>query len=215
VKNKSFLILNDFFMTDITPFIKSSWDYIRYICYKQVSFNIEEGELLFSQVLEKIALRSHTFEGDAKGFINWAHVIARNESINYFRKERKDLRVEISDCDYVSMQPSLEDKMQIADIMYTVDKKCSERLIKVFYHNLIEGNTLKDTAKHLNIPVGSVKSAVWVLRKFLSNKSNIIKAGSIIKPKPKKRRLRKPRPKLDKSYAKQLNSGATKGNRGA
>lgn len=130
--------------------------------------NKENAEDITADFFIKLWSKAHTynFKGHHK---TWLMTMAHNMSIDFIRKNNKELLTEDISPDfksYSSMENEIHDKLLMASILSILNT--TEREIVILH--LINDLTFKDISKILNKPLGSVawiyNSAIKKLRRF-------------------------------------------------
>lgn len=152
--------------------IKDNFIFLNRVCRKYTK-DYEESQLLKSIVLEKIWKNRDKFEGNSGDFIKWISVIAINAAKDQYRIPEKRC-ASFLDLDTVSVHPKTEDlfnqfsnKILIDKIIKKVEDNFDCIDVLVFKLVAIEGYKYKEASIKLNIPIGTLKSMLFYIRKFL------------------------------------------------
>jgi RNA polymerase sigma-70 factor (ECF subfamily) len=152
---------------DIKPFLPLIKNRCFYFCK-----NKDSGELLFSDVLEKIWKGKDKFQGESEDFRKWVYSIIRNAYINHYRQDQKATFYDIDNFYNIEDKSIslLENKEFIEACIKRIDFvfKNKPQYIHVFRYCLVGGNTYKDSSEFLNIPMGTLKAMIFQIRKELS-----------------------------------------------
>ncbi len=168
--------------------------HIHQCCYKFLK-DPEEISLMKSEVLEKIWTKQHLFSGTHSEFKAWVFTITRNTFISKYNKNKGKHTDDISEMynppsiDF-DVQGDIDNKKQLKDIIYTIDTNFKKLQADVFKANVIDGKKYEECAEEFDLPMGTVKNIIHVIRKYVSDPLNIIsekrlpvKVNKIIIPK--------------------------------
>ncbi len=144
--------------------------------------NIAE-EVLQSSML-KAWNKIHQYDSKKSSLYTWLATIARNSAIDivrrrsYSNQQKTDsFDIDVHKVETVNLSQS---EIDVKNLVSKLDDKY-KILLKLVY---LEGYTQSDAAKHLNIPLGTVKtrlrSALLILRKDLKNEKDLFRAFMII-----------------------------------
>lgn len=162
---------------NIERLIKENFKYSFSIC-KKFTKNIDEAELLRSQVFEKIWKSRNRFQGTDADFKNWLYIIIKNAYISKYRDDKKrwgdlSLEDEFRHPTIDSFDENPDHKNLLKNINYTIDSSFSYRDAKIFKMNTYEGYKYIEISAFFKIPLGTVKLVIHKIRKYLHNKRNI------------------------------------------
>lgn len=157
------------------------WIFIKSCCGKFSSGDPDKRDLLFSAALEKIWCNADkfTFSADCN-FKGWVYRVVHNEFVNIYRREKKKETLSLGDVYTGSMEfktcENVDSKIRLDDIIHTANKKFKGKMFQVFHFHLLNGYTMDEVSKMINVPMGSVKNITFRIRKFLSEEKNIIRS---------------------------------------
>lgn len=125
----------------------------------------EKAKDLTQNVILKCLRKENLFDGE--NFSGWVYMIMRNEFINDFRlsKRRKEI-INTFDISFIQYPiPDTDSKLRINEILSSIDSLTITMQKALKLH--IEGYKYDEIAKKLNVPVGTVKSRIFLARKEL------------------------------------------------
>ena len=141
----------------------------------------EQAEDLFQETMIKIIRLIHADKYDEKGkFISWAMRIARNLSIDHYRKEKRGPQFSRSNDDYdvfdfvKEAEPSAEDQIidaenvqMVQDLIKQIPEKQREVLIMRHYGNMSFKEIADVQGVNINTALGRMRYALINLRRFV------------------------------------------------
>lgn len=122
--------------------------------------NQEKAEDLMQDVFLKIWKKIGDYDPGKGKLFTWMMNIARNSSIDLYRKEKNKIHVDIADqVEDLDKAKSGETKVNTIDLRTIVDKLKPERkvLLDLVY---LQGFTQQEAAEELEIPLGTAKSRI-------------------------------------------------------
>ncbi|MDD3607323.1 MAG: RNA polymerase sigma factor [Candidatus Moranbacteria bacterium] len=140
---------------------------IRYI--KRISGVSEEtAEDIAQNIFLKVYINLNDFDSKLK-FSSWLYRIAHNETINYWRRNNKRAKLNVSWDDNEALQNIIKDEKNIEQEVY--QKITNEKLIKainqldekyreVILLNYLEGKSYQEIADILKKPMGTVGTLI-------------------------------------------------------
>jgi RNA polymerase sigma-70 factor (ECF subfamily) len=135
--------------------------------------NKGEAEELLQESVLKMYSKFYQYRPDSN-FKAWASTIIRNTFINQYRKGKRYSAVPVED---VSNVASLgyavndgESNLTYEEVSNELEKLPSK--YKKVINFLIEGFSYKEMAAELDIPIGTVKSQIFIARKLLKTQLN-------------------------------------------
>ena len=149
----------------------------RFAC--SLAGNLSDGDDLLQSSVERALKRQETFDTDKK-LESWMYAITKNIWIDELRaRARRGISVDIDeqyslmseDGRVVTEQKLMTDKVLKAMAMLP------EQQHQVAYRVLVEGNTYKETAAILDLPIGTVMSSLSRARKSLNE--NVLGNGQL------------------------------------
>ena len=149
----------------------------RFAC--SLTGNLSDGDDLLQSSVERALKRQETFDTDKK-LESWMYAITKNIWIDELRaRARRGISVDIDeqyslmseDGRVVTEQKLMTDKVLKAMAMLP------EQQHQVAYRVLVEGNTYKETAAILDLPIGTVMSSLSRARKSLNE--NVLGNGQL------------------------------------
>lgn len=89
-----------------------------------------------------------------KSFLNWLLTIARNKAIDYYRRHKKEMLVDLSEDEYLltKEKPHNETDLMVQEML----KQLSDVERRIFLLNILNQVKCKDIAKILGLPLGTV-----------------------------------------------------------
>ena len=144
--------------------------------YKVASYftsNRADAEELLQESLVKMYSKFYQYRADSN-FKAWASTIIRNTFINHYRKRKRYSSVPVED---VSNIASLGYELNGGEMNLTHDEVSVEldklpKKYKQVINYLIDGYSYKEIAKKIGIPIGTVKSQIFIARKQLKSQLN-------------------------------------------
>jgi len=145
--------------------------------------NAADGDDLLQNTVERVLKKKHSYD-PSKKLDNWIFTIARNIWIDEIRaRNRRGISVNIDDqydlkgSDGVKVS---EQKLLTEQVLKAM-AKLPENQHQVAYYVLVEGNSYKEAADILNLPIGTIMSTLSRARQSLSatmfgSKTNGIKS---------------------------------------
>ena len=137
------------------------------------NFDIQSAEHLVSDTVERILKNKEKFE-EGTNFNAWCHFILKNLFINDYRStvRRREICVETDlDNENVlskSYHEQADDNMRLADLMKLVDEL--PEIHKQSFLLSVEGYKYEEIAESLGVPIGTVKSRIFLARKILQER---------------------------------------------
>jgi RNA polymerase sigma-70 factor (ECF subfamily) len=97
----------------------------------------------------------------------WLYAIARRAAVDVYRRERRHRADRLDDPEMVALPPSFEGMWEAWEVRRAIDSLTEEeaQVVRLTY---LEGFSQEETADHLGIPLGTVKSRSARARKRLS-----------------------------------------------
>ncbi len=130
----------------------------------KLSKNQEDAQDLLQDTWLRIVENSGDYENRNK-FRSWASVIMKNIFINdYRKKKRQGVNVDIEEVKLCSAINS--DYLLANEDIYKAISELPHEMSKVFYLYL-QGYTYEEISKHVDIPLGTVKSRIFCAKKRL------------------------------------------------
>ena len=148
-------------------------DKLQYYAYSLTSNNDDANDLL-QDTFFKVLSNKDKFD-PATNMKAWAYTIMRNTFINNYRKMRRsntiiddsqDLYYINSNQKHLSISP--DSQYNHGELMKTIRSLDDGQRVPFEMH--IEGYKYKEIAEELNLPIGTVKSRIFLTRKKLSEK---------------------------------------------
>ncbi len=139
-----------------------------------VIINIVKSDVLAEEILQQTFLKIwnniDNYDESKASLFTWMNQIARNTAIDHYRLMSFDIQrkiVSIDDTMYESKTYQLDtDKIDVEIILKEIDEKYKQVLFKVY----IQGYTHVETAKILDIPLGTVKTRIRIALNQLRKK---------------------------------------------
>jgi len=132
--------------------------------------NAADGDDLLQNTVERVLKKKHSYD-PSKKLDNWIFTIARNIWIDEIRaRNRRGISVNIDDqydlkgSDGVKVS---EQKLLTEQVLKAM-AKLPENQHQVAYYVLVEGNSYKEAADILNLPIGTIMSTLSRARQSLS-----------------------------------------------
>ncbi len=148
---------------------------IRYI--RRISnVNQENAEDIAQDVFIKVFINLNEFNDELK-FSSWIYRIAHNETINYWRRNKKRRAQDISWDDNEELKNILRDSRNIEEDVYqkitnqqlkNVLTRLDEKYREVLILNYLEGKSYQEIADILKKPIGTVGTLINRAKKFLA-----------------------------------------------
>ncbi len=141
--------------------------------YKVASYftrNREDAEELLQESLVKMYTKFYQYRPDSN-FKAWASTIIRNTFINQYRKGKKYSAVSVEDVSNIASlgysQNGGESNLTYEEVSNELENLPTKykKVIKF----LIDGYSYKEIADELDIPIGTVKSQIFIARKQLKS----------------------------------------------
>lgn len=147
-------------------------------------YNPDERDLLYSQVIEKIWIKRHIFDGTIAEFRGWVNTMIRNTHIDNYRNNKGVFRVDINEAYNdpgvnIDVSSDIDNKKQIRDLLYTIDQKFNKKYSTIFKMHIVDGYKISETSINLDVPEGTVKAVVSKIRAYISDPANIISEDNI------------------------------------
>lgn len=135
--------------------------------------NTEEAEEVSQDVFIKVYQVLQTFKGDSK-FSTWLYRIAYNRSLDYLKKQKRNLRTSSIDADTEYHLPSVENALNGLElnerklaIKAAIDKLPEEDAVVITLHYFDE-LSLKEIGEVMNMEANTVKVRLFRSRKRLA-----------------------------------------------
>lgn len=87
----------------------------------------------------------------------WLYAIARRAAVDIYRKERRHRADRLDDPEIVALPPSFEGMWEAWEVRRAIDRLTPDER-EVVRLTFLNGYTQEETARHLGIPLGTVKS---------------------------------------------------------
>jgi RNA polymerase sigma-70 factor (ECF subfamily) len=144
---------------------------------------VETAEDIIQDVFLKVYVNLNAFDENLK-FSSWLYRIAHNETINYWRRNKKKSSTDISWDDNEALKNVIRDEHDTEQAVY--QKITNEQLLEVLegidekYRtvlilNYLEGKSYQEIADILNKPIGTVGTLLNRAKKIL--KESLVKEG--------------------------------------
>jgi len=130
----------------------------------------DAGDLLQETIYK--ALRYRDSFAEDTNLLSWTYTIMRNTFINHYRKKSKLSKDFYANKDTLFLERQIEVGIMNPDSAYSVKEiqkaisKLSEEY-RIPFNMHTEGYKYKEIADTLNIPIGSVKSRIFIARRKL------------------------------------------------
>jgi RNA polymerase sigma-70 factor (ECF subfamily) len=142
----------------------------RYAC--SLTGNISDADDLLQNSIERALKRQDSFDSERK-LISWMYTITKNIWIDELRAQsRRGISVDIDEQYELQSEDGrviTEQKIMTEKVLMAM-KGLPERQHQVVYLVLVEGNSYKDTAAVMDLPIGTVMSNLSRARKTLAEK---------------------------------------------
>ncbi|MCP3675197.1 MAG: RNA polymerase sigma factor [Gammaproteobacteria bacterium] len=142
----------------------------RFAC--SLAGTISEGDDLLQNAVERALKRQASFDSNRK-LESWMYAITKNIWIDELRsRKRRGITVDIDDQYGLQGEDGrviTEQKIMTEKVLKAMNE-LPERQHLVAYHVLVDGNSYKETATILDIPLGTVMSNLSRARKTLAKK---------------------------------------------
>jgi len=148
---------------------------IRYI--RRISnVSQESAEDIAQEVFIKVFVSLNEFNDELK-FSSWLYRIAHNETINYWRRNKKRKSYDISWDENEALMSILRDNRDIEEEVYqkitnqqlkNALKRLDEKYREVLILNYLEGKSYQEIADILKKPIGTVGTLLNRAKKFLA-----------------------------------------------
>lgn len=145
--------------------------------------SVETAEDIVQDLFLKVFINLNAFDENLK-FSSWLYRIAHNETINYWRRNKKRKANDISWDDNDKLKSIIRDEYDTEQAVYqkitneqllaAVDR-IDEKYRTVLILNYIEGKSYQEIADILNKPIGTVGTLLNRAKKIL--KKNLIEEG--------------------------------------
>lgn len=147
---------------------------MRYV--KRISgVNLETAEDIVQEVFLKVYINLNSFNQDLK-FSSWLYRIAHNETINFWRRNKKRSGNDVSWDENEALKNIISDDKDIEQEVYQrltneqlqqALKSIDEKYRTVLILNYLEGKTYQEIADILNKPIGTVGTLLNRAKKIL------------------------------------------------
>jgi RNA polymerase sigma-70 factor (ECF subfamily) len=144
---------------------------LKYFALK-LTTNIDDAEDLLQETLLKALKYKGKFQ-EQTNLKSWLHTIMKNTFINNYRREvrKRKILTRSDDKEYIIHNSNLNSISPESEFSYLEIKKTIESLedqckIPFLLHN--EGFKYKEIAEKLDLPIGTVKSRIFLARQKLS-----------------------------------------------
>ena len=126
---------------------------------------------LLQETLYKAILYKDKFT-DATNLKAWLYTIMKNTFINNYRRSQKSRQIvdQTKDLYYINVPQVNSEASPISQISHKDIRRVLEALeeeLRVPFSMFYEGYKYKEIADHLNLPIGTVKSRIFLARKKL------------------------------------------------
>jgi RNA polymerase sigma factor (sigma-70 family) len=164
---------------NIEPLISSNMKFIRRLCDRYFSGKPEDAEMLNSEVLEKIWRHREKFNGTDLDFKKWCYIIVKRTFIDSYHKKSNKMECDIDSIsvlryDSGDILKDIENRESIACIEFTIRNIFGLEFMAVYKLVLVDGFQYDEAAVRLKIPIGTVKNRTYTIRRYISNKNNIL-----------------------------------------
>ena len=158
--------------TNFSNQLVSHRDSLQYFAFT-LTKNMEDANDLVQETMLKALIYESKFKEDTN-LKAWLYTIMKNIFINNYRKEKKMRLIFDGSADlyYLNIpetnkQYDPEKKMEQKEVVKKMEalQKDFQEPLKMFF----EGYKYKEIADELNIPIGTVKSRIFIARKKLSD----------------------------------------------
>lgn len=142
---------------------------------KLTAYEVEEAQDLVQEAILNALTKYKQFEGDENDCQRWIATIVRNLFINKYRTEsrRNDFNYDEEDKEFIKDRCESKERLwtgEYDDLMKminsldipTIDKKC--------FLGYCNGYLYEEIAEILELPLGSVKSKIYHIRRKIINK---------------------------------------------
>jgi len=131
----------------------------------------EDAKDLLQETLYKAILYKDKFT-DATNLKAWLYTIMKNTFINNYRRSQKSRQIvdQTKDLYYINVPQANSEASPISQISHKDIRRVLEALeeeLRVPFSMFYEGFKYKEIADHLNLPIGTVKSRIFLARKKL------------------------------------------------
>lgn len=150
---------------------------IRYV-RRISSVGEETAEDIVQNIFLKVYINLNQFDQELK-FSSWIYRIAHNETINYWRRNKKGKQEDVSWDQHESLKNILKDTLDTEQRVYQkitnedvlrVIKELDEKYRDVILLNYIEGQNYQEIADILNKPMGTIGTLINRGKKILAKK---------------------------------------------
>lgn len=138
------------------------------------SLNYVDNQFAAEEIVEIVLLKlwqKREKVDKIKNLKSYLYTMVRNASIDYIKKEKKFVRLNIEQHDVISQKNQLIIEEETYAILFQALEKLPEKCRKVFKLSCLEGVKYKDIATDLQISINTVKSqrarAIELLKKDL------------------------------------------------
>ncbi len=137
-----------------------------------VSLSIVKSQVVANDISQETFIsvwsNAHTFRG--KGFKAWILTIAKNKSINYLEKRKKEILVDFSEC-----EEFVEARTDEIDAETKMTLRCALESLSQIDREIVllrnSGMKVKEIAEYLNMPRGTVSwrysEALKLMKKYM------------------------------------------------
>ncbi|MFK7933765.1 MAG: RNA polymerase sigma factor [Saprospiraceae bacterium] len=155
--------------TEFHKQILSHQKYLNHLAFKLTQSKIE-AEDLTQETIIKLLQNEEKFQAGSN-FKAWSGIVLRNTFINSYRKvvtrsERmsnlRKINAEKTNKNAGAANIAMEELKSIVELLSTT--------IKIPFLMLYQGYSYEEISSHLNIPMGTVKSRIFLARKILRKK---------------------------------------------
>ncbi len=144
---------------------------LKYFALKLTS-NTEDAEDLLQETFLKALRYKDKFESHTN-LKSWLYTIMKNTFINNYRRSVRKRNIMTNSDDYDYIKPSIsaspvspESEYRHQELSKSIDALSDDCKIPFKMHN--DGYKYKEIAEELNLPIGTVKSRIFLARKKLS-----------------------------------------------
>jgi len=153
---------------------EDTFEYIYDLTKKNVYiiiFNIVKDHEVTRDVMQDVYLKMLDSIGSYQtktNFYNWLLMIAKNQAIDYYRREKKI--VHIDETDFIEQFSSQEETPEEKDIFDRLLSVLSEDERQIVLLKIVDNLKHKDIAELLNMPLGTV---LWMYQEALKKMKEV------------------------------------------
>ena len=133
--------------------------------------NISDGDDLLQNAIERALKRQETFDTE-KRLESWMYAITKNIWIDELRsRSRRGISVDIDEqYDLTNMDGRvITEQKLMTDKVLKAMARLPERQHQVAYRVLVEGDSYKEAAAYLDLPIGTIMSSLSRARRSLND----------------------------------------------